>query len=151
MSTERTPLNSLPQPATPDFSIWDCRSIELENIAAVARDHMANERTFLAWLRASLLFITIGIGIAQLFRLDTSSDPQHRQQSIVAQGKFLGASFIILGIWTLGFGLFRYFYVQQMLTIGLFPATRKGMLILVTVVGILVSYASAVIMKTVQG
>lgn len=149
MSTEATPLISNTQSTPSEFSIWDCKSIELENEAAVARDHMANERTFLAWLRASLLFITIGIGIAQLFRLDTSTDPQHRQQSIVVQGKVLGASFIILGIWTLGFGLFRYFHVQRMLTIGLFPATRRGMLILVGVVGILVSYASAVIMRTV--
>jgi hypothetical protein len=34
----------------------------LENKASTARDHMANERTFLAWLRAALSMITVGVG-----------------------------------------------------------------------------------------
>ncbi|CAO3617046.1 unnamed protein product [Cunninghamella echinulata] len=34
----------------------------LENKASVARDHLANERTFLAWLRTSLSLITVGVG-----------------------------------------------------------------------------------------
>ncbi|KAI8353227.1 hypothetical protein BD560DRAFT_408551, partial [Blakeslea trispora] len=37
-------------------------SFMLENKAAVARDHLANERTFLAWLRTSLSLITVGVG-----------------------------------------------------------------------------------------
>jgi hypothetical protein len=35
-------------------------SIELENKGSVARDHLALERTFLAWLRTSLAFASIG-------------------------------------------------------------------------------------------
>lgn len=34
----------------------------LENKASTARDHMANERTFLAWLRTALSMITVGVG-----------------------------------------------------------------------------------------
>ncbi|RDL34543.1 uncharacterized protein BP5553_07671 [Venustampulla echinocandica] len=41
-------------------------SIELENKGSVARDHLALERTFLAWLRTSLAFASIGIAITQL-------------------------------------------------------------------------------------
>ncbi|GAA5801251.1 hypothetical protein HPULCUR_006696 [Helicostylum pulchrum] len=37
-------------------------SFMLENKAATARDHLANERTFLAWLRTSLSLITVGVG-----------------------------------------------------------------------------------------
>lgn len=48
------------------------RSISLENKGSVARDHLALERTFLAWLRTSLAFASIGIAITQLFRLNTS-------------------------------------------------------------------------------
>ncbi|KAJ9618136.1 hypothetical protein H2204_013183 [Knufia peltigerae] len=47
-------------------------SISLENKGSVARDHLALERTFLAWLRTSLAFASIGIAITQLFRLNSS-------------------------------------------------------------------------------
>ena len=47
-------------------------TVELENKGSVARDHLALERTFLAWLRTSLAFASIGIAITQLFRLNTS-------------------------------------------------------------------------------
>lgn len=47
-------------------------SVSLENRGSVARDHLALERTFLAWLRTSLAFASIGIAITQLFRLNTT-------------------------------------------------------------------------------
>ncbi|KAK4539766.1 hypothetical protein LTR36_010354 [Oleoguttula mirabilis] len=47
-------------------------SVELENKGSTARDHLALERTFLAWLRTSLSFASIGIAVTQLFRLNTS-------------------------------------------------------------------------------
>ncbi|SGY25576.1 BQ5605_C018g08642 [Microbotryum silenes-dioicae] len=47
----------------------------LENKGSVARDHLANERTFLAWLRTSLSMASIGIAITQLFRLASTSVP----------------------------------------------------------------------------
>lgn len=56
-------------------------SISLENKGSVARDHLALERTFLAWLRTSLAFASIGIAVTQLFRLSTSfAEPQRRRQ-----------------------------------------------------------------------
>ena len=47
-------------------------SVELDNKGSVARDHLALERTFLAWLRTSLAFASIGVAVTQLFRLNTS-------------------------------------------------------------------------------
>lgn len=41
----------------------------LENKSSVARDHLANERTFLAWFRTSLSLTSIGIALAQLSRI----------------------------------------------------------------------------------
>lgn len=56
-------------------------AISLENKGSVARDHLALERTFLAWLRTSLAFASIGIAITQLFRLNTSVQSQRQSYS----------------------------------------------------------------------
>lgn len=68
------------------------RSISLENTGSVARDHLALERTFLAWLRTSLAFASIGIAITQLFRLNTSfieqkPHPRRRDHTYLLNGK----------------------------------------------------------------
>lgn len=63
-------------------------SVSLENKGSVARDHLALERTFLAWLRTSLAFASIGIAITQLFRLNTSiasRSQQYEPSAAVAQ------------------------------------------------------------------
>ncbi|CDZ97528.1 Domain of unknown function DUF202 [Phaffia rhodozyma] len=44
-------------------------ALELENTGSVARDHLASERTFLAWLRTSLAFCSMGVALTQLFSL----------------------------------------------------------------------------------
>jgi uncharacterized membrane protein YidH (DUF202 family) len=56
-------------------------SVSLENKGSVARDHLALERTFLAWLRTSLAFASIGIAVTQLFRLNTSIASKTQQMS----------------------------------------------------------------------
>ncbi|CAG8612168.1 14063_t:CDS:2 [Ambispora leptoticha] len=93
-------------------------TLYLENRASVARDHLANERTFLAWLRSSLSFIGIGLAITQLFRLS----PDLPKDEIL--GKSLGLIFMILGITFLFCGFFRYFHSQFAMTTGYFPASR---------------------------
>ena len=63
----------------PEMTPWYKRvaekygSVSLENKGSVARDHLALERTFLAWLRTSLAFASIGIAVTQLFRLNTTT------------------------------------------------------------------------------
>ena len=79
------------------------------------------ERTFLAWLRTSLAFASIGIAITQLFRLNTAitdregavPDPAQSGQIRLRQvGKPLGATFLGIAILVLGVGGRRYFESQ---------------------------------------
>lgn len=136
-------------------------SIELENKDSVARDHLALERTFLAWLRTSLAFASIGIAVGQLFRLNTaistrdaaaaaaaaaSGDGPFVEASIEASkadaevalrlahlGKPLGATFLAIAVVVLLVGFHRYFEAQHWLRRGKFPASRLS-IFFVTVV-----------------
>lgn len=105
---------------------------------------MANERTFLAWLRTSLSLISIGIGIVQLFKLkdDVQNEPISRW------GKPIGGGFIVLGIYTLAQGYLRFFRVQQLLLADQYPASRH--LVVTTVGAVLVLVASTLVVVMVH-
>ncbi|KAM9890296.1 hypothetical protein OXX69_012611 [Metschnikowia pulcherrima] len=129
ISAEETPLTGSAKSAG---FFRQYASLSLENSGAVARDHMANERTFLAWLRTSLSLVTIGIGIVQLLKLKNESEDLSRY------AKPLGASFVFIGIMTLVMGTLRYFRVQTMLLSSYYPASQFSVTFLVGTVFLLV-------------
>ncbi|KAI0483205.1 hypothetical protein GGR56DRAFT_623379 [Xylariaceae sp. FL0804] len=114
-------------------NLW---SVELENQGSVARDHLALERTFLAWLRTSLAFSSIGIAVTQLFRLNkslTDGQGDAHSDSIRRLGKPLGATFLAISILTLFLGYHRYHSGQKWVMRGKFPVSR-GVIMLVAFV-----------------
>ncbi|KAM3126255.1 hypothetical protein ACQ2H7_000430 [Candidozyma auris] len=101
---------------------------------------MANERTFLAWLRTSLSLTTIGIGIVQLFKLQLKGE----YEEMTKFGKPIGAGFFLLGISVLLFGCYRFFNVQALLLQDKYPISYFSVSSLVASVFVLV-FATVVV------
>ncbi|KAG6867098.1 hypothetical protein C0993_006852 [Termitomyces sp. T159_Od127] len=109
-------------------------SIVLENSGSVARDHLASERTFLAYIRTSLLFASTG-----LFAIASPSTPLTRF------ARPLGATLVIFALVVLAIGVRRYFLVQNLLTQGKFPLTRITPATLATVTAIIIIIVFAIL------
>ncbi|KAI1437614.1 hypothetical protein GGR50DRAFT_644561 [Xylaria sp. CBS 124048] len=129
---------------------WDgVWSIELENKGSVARDHLAVERTFLAWLRTSLSFASIGVAVTQLFRLNASLVDEETQHRLRRLGAPLGTAFIGISILVLLLGYHRFYQPQQWLLKGKFPASR-GAIILISFLSFALMLASLLIVVILQ-
>lgn len=118
-------------------------SLILENSGSVARDHLASERTFLAYVRTSLTIASAGIGapryviprfiytdgpraifhIIALFQLFALSNTTSNA-SIHRYSRPMGATVVALGIVVLVLGVARYFSIQVALVKGEFPVAR---------------------------
>ena len=121
-------------PRTPTYS----------NTGSVARDHLASERTFLAWIRTGLGFVALGIAVERFSQLDLETLIDHllpdhakpsRQNRIEAEkdtrerqdreqvlvGTLLGS-----GGGSIVYGIARYFSNMRMLERGAFKPTYFG-------------------------
>ncbi|KAI0330814.1 hypothetical protein GY45DRAFT_1277080 [Cubamyces sp. BRFM 1775] len=97
------------------WKLW----LTLENSGSVARDHLASERTFLAYARTSLTIASTGVALVQLFTLSAATN-KHMERF----ARPLGALMIIIGLFTLTVGVVRYFLVQDALIRGVYPVAR---------------------------
>ena len=98
------------------------------------RSHLANERTFLAWLRTGLALIVVGIGAAQFLELDRNLIPGVRIVSDFA------ALLILVGTLTVIVGRVRYMQSREQIDRAQFhPAGRSitTATVLIAVIGVL--------------
>ncbi|PFH53305.1 hypothetical protein AMATHDRAFT_132838, partial [Amanita thiersii Skay4041] len=103
---------------------WSSVRLTLENRGSVARDHLATERTFLAYVRTSLAVSTAGVAMVQLFTLTRAAGMSDPAQEIRAFARPLGATLILCGLLVLLIGMWRFFDIQRTLIRGSFPLAR---------------------------
>ncbi len=86
----------------------------MNNISKVdrQREHQANERTFLAWLRTSIALIGFGFAIARfglfLRQLNTAITQQDSPANPLFNSENLGIVFVIFGIIAIALAAWRY-------------------------------------------
>ena len=105
----------------------------MPNVEAAARDHLANERTFLAWFRTGVGVAAIGLALPRLANRNSAE--------VWAAGALVGA----LGIGILGYGVIRHRKTEENLRDGMVAPLGKGANVLV-LVAVLVGVAAAVLL-----
>lgn len=129
-------------------------SLVLENKGNVARDHLASERTYLAYVRTSLACASAGVALVQLFALSSSSSSTATSQGTTNTQKFarpLGVTVVVLGICILVLGLTRYFTVQAAMLRGRFPVARNTVTLISVSLAALVSVVMGILLSEAKG
>ncbi|TFK43962.1 hypothetical protein BDQ12DRAFT_675863 [Crucibulum laeve] len=124
----------------------------LENSGSTARDHLASERTFLAYVRTSLALASMGVALVQLFTIAdlTSTGAPSITNASTNLRKFarpLGATTVLIGIIVLVIGFFRYFTVQTALIRGVFPTARSCIVFITFVLSIITTIVFGVLLS----
>lgn len=81
-------------------------ALVLENAGSVARDHLASERTFLAYVRTSLALASSGVALVQLFALSSASSSADVTGRVRGFARPLGATTVFIGLLVLLIGTF---------------------------------------------
>jgi len=127
------------------------RSPLLKNTGSVARDHLASERTLLAWMRVGLAFTALGLAVQRFSQLELSvalrndhpattliaqqSEPKSniKEQSTSTSSmqssdheQWLVAALLGTGTGSLAYGVTRYFSNLRLLERGLFRPAYLG-------------------------
>mmetsp|Transcript_37259 Transcript_37259/g.58679 ORF Transcript_37259/g.58679 Transcript_37259/m.58679 type:complete len:197 (-) Transcript_37259:80-670(-) len=101
------------------------------------RDHLSNERTFLAWLRTGLTMVGVGIGIEKLALIHIFSG-------------ILGTFFILIGLIIFIYAVYRYFGTMVNLQNRRFEPNKQGIMAILTLT-FLVSLATLITLSITWG
>ncbi|CAD6584379.1 MAG: hypothetical protein CYPHOPRED_002680 [Cyphobasidiales sp. Tagirdzhanova-0007] len=121
------------------------RSPKYSNTGSVARDHLASERTFLAWLRTGLGFVALGMAVERFSQFDLtdlllsqaqaqasqSAQPPQRGQGAPKLEATDGSTALVAALLGTGggtvlYGSTRYFSTLRTLEKGLFVPAYYG-------------------------
>lgn len=141
MSNNALETSSLLQKAKPDSEQQVCCSVTapavraftrlrndqnvINNSGSTARDHLANERTYLAWIRTSLSLIGASIAILKW------------GGSLQVEGYIIG----FLGVMSFASSTWRYFHVQHLLLEGQFEPNVFSVVIIVMLLAVAITFA----------
>jgi len=108
----------------------------LDNTGSTARDHLASERTFLAWLRTGLGFVALGIAVERFSQFPTdafipsqvneSHNRRHGPKPNKATEQVLVGSLLAIGTGSVAYGSIRYFENLHLLQRGKFRPAYYG-------------------------
>lgn len=139
------------------------------NTDSTARDHLANERTFLAWTRTSLGIVGLGVAISEYYSSErhiSDINNEARQNRFIFSWKSDGetknvvqksfrdqylTTYVPLTLVCTGGGLlflsgWRYFYVGRLLLQGNFAPSRNEVKIVFGLSALITSMATIVVM-----
>ena len=119
-------------------AVMKSRVLDLHD--SVARDYLANERTFLSWIRTGFATSALGIVIAKLQLQGTNGISETDPLFF----KILSIAFIIIGILCIVTGSYRYALVAVAMEQGTYPTSGIAVA-LVAIIG-LVAFGATLIM-----
>ncbi|EJT98491.1 hypothetical protein DACRYDRAFT_110935 [Dacryopinax primogenitus] len=110
----------------------------------LARDHLANERTFLAWTRTCLALATTGVALVQLFAISALGTTEGRQRTMT-MARPVGGTMVAVGGVVLVVGVHRYFRTQIALMSNSFPPSRIAPLLLSIMTAVLLAVVFVIV------
>lgn len=94
-----------------------------------ARDHLANERTFLAWVRTSIALMGFGVVIAKLrFLALDGPAAQAISPHAGARSTWLGVAFAFVGLLTLLFAAVHFQQTRRQIESGRYLSAHYGII-----------------------
>ena len=105
------------------------------NAGSLARDHLANERAFLAWVRTALAVIGLGVAVGKLVETD----------GVLAE--IIGLALVAFGARMLIYSVIRFERLTTLLEERMFLSARWGPVVLASL-GILVAISAVVLLLT---
>ena len=105
---------------------------------ARVRDHLANERTLLAWVRTSIALMGFGVVIAKLrFLVVTATALQVVSPQAGARSTLLGLGFAGVGLLTLVFAIVHYERTRRRIDTGDYQPSGRVLIVFVSVLFLL--------------